>query len=136
MHTRTSFILTSGFESQYYITTDDQSASLSWNKAPIWVLRPDLLMWIAFSDETTGLSFAVAAGTRQPSHFRVRLLWDSRSYFNVSDTRLPFSSPPTTRRDTVEVFEPTSTRDTSGSKSNSKSKLCYDRWSVCQSVLE
>jgi hypothetical protein len=42
------------------------SASLSWNKAPIWGLRPDLyycqtvaglLMWGALSDERTGLSF-------------------------------------------------------------------------------
>jgi hypothetical protein len=39
----------------------------SWNKAPIWGLRPDLccyqrvaglLMWDALSDESTGLSFA------------------------------------------------------------------------------
>jgi hypothetical protein len=44
-----------------------QSASLSWNKAPIWGLRPDLyyrqtaaglLMCGALSDERTGLSFA------------------------------------------------------------------------------
>jgi hypothetical protein len=50
-----------------YITTDGQSASLSWNKAPIWGLRPDLyycltvagfLMWGALSDERTGLSLA------------------------------------------------------------------------------
>jgi hypothetical protein len=26
---------------QSHVTTDDQSASLSWNKAPIWGLRPD-----------------------------------------------------------------------------------------------
>jgi hypothetical protein len=45
-----------------------QSASLSWNKAPIWGLRPDfyycqtvagLLMWGALSDERMGLSFAI-----------------------------------------------------------------------------
>jgi hypothetical protein len=44
-----------------------QSASLSWNKAPIWGLWPDLyycqtvaglLMWSALSDESTSLSFA------------------------------------------------------------------------------
>jgi hypothetical protein len=29
-------------ESESYIATDGQSASLSWNKAPIWGLRPDL----------------------------------------------------------------------------------------------
>jgi hypothetical protein len=29
-------------QSQSYVTTDGQPASLSWNKAPIWGLRPDL----------------------------------------------------------------------------------------------
>jgi hypothetical protein len=29
-------------ESEYYITTDGQPASLSWSKAPIWGLRPDI----------------------------------------------------------------------------------------------
>jgi hypothetical protein len=47
--------------------TDDQSASLSWNKAPFWGLSPDLyncltvaglLMWGALSDRRMGLSFA------------------------------------------------------------------------------
>jgi hypothetical protein len=61
--------------------TDVQSASLSWNKAPVWGLRPDfyfcqtvsgLLMWGAFSDERTGLSFTNAPGPRQRSHFRVQ----------------------------------------------------------------
>jgi hypothetical protein len=36
---------------------------------------------------------------------------DSRPYFTVSDSRLSFSSPPTTRANTVEVFDPASTRD-------------------------
>jgi hypothetical protein len=31
-------------ESESYVTTDCQPASLSWNKAPIWGLRPDLLI--------------------------------------------------------------------------------------------
>jgi hypothetical protein len=31
--------------------------------------------------------------------------WDLRPYFTVSDLRLPLSSPPTTRRVTVEVFD-------------------------------
>jgi hypothetical protein len=30
------------FELQLYVTTDGQPASLPWNKAPIWGLRPDL----------------------------------------------------------------------------------------------
>jgi hypothetical protein len=29
-------------QSESYVTTDGQPASLSWNKAPIWGLRPDL----------------------------------------------------------------------------------------------
>jgi hypothetical protein len=48
--------------------TDGQSASLSWNKAPIWGLRPNLyycqtvaglLKWGALSDEMTGLSLVI-----------------------------------------------------------------------------
>jgi hypothetical protein len=53
-------------QSQIYVTTDCQSASLSSNKA-LWGLRADLyychtvaglLIWGALSDERTGLSFA------------------------------------------------------------------------------
>jgi hypothetical protein len=51
-----------------YVKTDCQSASLFWNKAPIWGLRPDcyycqtiagLLTSGALSDERTGLSFTM-----------------------------------------------------------------------------
>jgi hypothetical protein len=61
-------------ESESYVTTDGQSASLSWNKAPIWGLRPDFnycltvagfLIWGVLSDERTGMSFAFAVGPRQ-----------------------------------------------------------------------
>jgi hypothetical protein len=65
----------------------------------------------ALSDEKMGLTFTIAAGPRQRSHSRVRVPWDLRSYFTVLDSRLPFSSPPTTRRAMVEVFDPASTRD-------------------------
>jgi hypothetical protein len=41
--------------------------------------------------------------------FSVVVPWDLRPYFTVSDLRLPFLSPPTTRRVTVEVFDPAST---------------------------
>jgi hypothetical protein len=107
-------------QSESFITTDGQSASLSWNKAPIWGLRLDLdycqtaatLLWGVLSDDRTGLSFAIATCPRQRSHSRVRVPWDLRPYFTVSDSRLSFSSPPTTRRVTVEVFDPASTRDT------------------------
>jgi hypothetical protein len=77
------------------------------------------------------------SGPRQRSHSQVRVPWDSWTYFTVSDSRLPqpggdrspylyppgtwwasytprqcvpFSSPPTTLKATVEVFEPASTR--------------------------
>jgi hypothetical protein len=68
-------------------------------------------MWGALSDERTGLSFTTAAGPRQRSNSRARVAWDSRPYFTVSDSRLPFLSPPTTRRVTVEVFDSASTRE-------------------------
>jgi hypothetical protein len=41
-----------------------------------------------------------------PAHSRVPVPWDSRPYFTVSYLRLPFSSPPTTLRVMVEVFNP------------------------------
>jgi hypothetical protein len=69
-------------------------------------------MWGAVSDERTGLSFIVAAGPRQRSHFRVPVTWDSRPYFTVSDSRLSFLSLPTTRRATMQVFDPASTQET------------------------
>jgi hypothetical protein len=68
-------------------------------------------MWGALSEERTGLSFIIAAGPNQRSHSRVRIPWDSRPYFTVSDSKLPYFSPPTTRRVTVEVFDPASTRE-------------------------
>jgi hypothetical protein len=57
----------------------------------------------ALSDERTGLSFVYAAGPRQRSLSRVRVPWDSRPHFIVSDLRLPFSSPPTTRTSQSQV---------------------------------
>jgi hypothetical protein len=65
---------------------DGQSASLSWNKAPKWGLKPNLyfchtvaclLLWGALSDERAGLSFTIAAGPRHRSHSRVPIPWDS-----------------------------------------------------------
>jgi hypothetical protein len=52
----------------------------------------------ALSDERMGLSFICAAGPCQGSVSRVIVPWDLRPYFTVSRLRLPFSSPPTTRR--------------------------------------
>jgi hypothetical protein len=67
-------------------------------------------LWGALSDERSGLSFVCGAGPCQRSLSRVRVPWDLRPYFTVSHSRLPFSSPPMTRRVTVEVFDPISTR--------------------------
>jgi hypothetical protein len=58
--------------SQTSVTTDGQSASLSWSQAPIWGLQSDFyhcqtiagLLWGAFSDERTVLPFTIAAGPR------------------------------------------------------------------------
>jgi hypothetical protein len=51
-----------------------------------------------------GSVFLYATGPCQRSLSRVRVPWDSRAYFTVSGLRLPFSSPLTTRRVTVEVL--------------------------------
>jgi hypothetical protein len=107
--------------------TGGPSASLSSNKAPIWGLRLDfyhcqivsgLLIWGALSDERTGLSFTISARSRQRSHSRVRVPWDLRPYFTVSDLRLPFLSPPTSRRFTVEVVDPAPTRKSNCNSQN------------------
>jgi hypothetical protein len=83
-------------QSQNYVTTDGYSASLSWCQAPILGLRPEfcycktvagLLIWGALSDERTGLSFTVAADSRQRSHSRVRNPRDFWPYFTLSDLR-------------------------------------------------
>jgi hypothetical protein len=42
LHTGEGLTIESESESESYVTTDDEPASLSWNKAPIWGLRPDL----------------------------------------------------------------------------------------------
>jgi hypothetical protein len=110
-------------QSQSYFTTGGlPPISSSWRRAP-WNSRPDFFFSIEhlrpqslyniLSEERMGLSFIIAAGPHQSIHSRVRVPWDSRPYFTVSDSRLPFSSPPTTRRVTVEVFDPASTRERS-----------------------
>jgi hypothetical protein len=43
-------------------------------------------------DDRTGLSFTTAVDPRQRSHSRVRVPWDSRPHFTVSDLRLPILS--------------------------------------------
>jgi hypothetical protein len=77
------------------------------------------------TDDRTDLSFTTAAGPHQRSHSQGRVPRNSWQYFTASGLRLsqpgdqvpifispsnwvPFLSPPTTRRATVEVLEPTS----------------------------
>jgi hypothetical protein len=69
-----------------------------------------LFSWGALPDERIGVSFVYATGPCPRSLSRVRVPWDSGPYFTVSDVRLKSSSPPMTRRVTVEVFDPASTR--------------------------
>jgi hypothetical protein len=76
-----------------------------------YLLVLDSCGWGALSDERTGLSFVYVAGPRQRSLSPVRIPWDSWPYVTVSDLRLPFSSLPTTRRVTVEVFDSASAWD-------------------------
>jgi hypothetical protein len=93
-------------QSQSHIVTDSQSISKSWCWAPsgaldpifitLWQLRLFLGGGGAISDERMGLTFVYAAGPCQRT---------------VSDLRLPFSSSPTIRSVTAEVFEPASTRE-------------------------
>jgi hypothetical protein len=97
-------------QSQGHIATDDKPVSKFWPDIYYCLTVTILFLWGALSDERRGLSFIIAAGPRQRRHSQVRVPWDSRPYFTVSDLRLPFSSPPTTRRVTVEVFDPASTR--------------------------
>jgi hypothetical protein len=81
-------------QSQKYVTTDGLSTSLSWCQPPeqdfcYCQIVVDLLMWVALSDERTGLSFTIAACPRQRSHTRVLVPRDSGPYFTVSDSRFP-----------------------------------------------
>jgi hypothetical protein len=107
-------------QSQSHIATDGQSVSKSWYQAPsgahdqILLLLDSygLVFWGALSDERMGLSFVYTAGPCQRSLSRVPFPWHSLPYFTGSDLSLLFSSPPTTRRVTVEVFDPASTRVT------------------------
>jgi hypothetical protein len=94
--------------------TVSQSVSKSWCRAPFGAHDQILIiiyyrltvtvlfLWGALSDERSDLSFVYAAGPCQRSLSRVRVPWDSRPYFPVSELRLP--------RVTVHVFDPASTR--------------------------
>jgi hypothetical protein len=130
-------------ESYEYVMTDGQSASVSWNKVPIWGLRPDfyycqtvagllmwgagLLMWGALCDDRTGRRLQLLLGLASA------VILGSEScvtHDHILLSRLHFLSPPTTRRATVEVFDSASTHQ------KSKSKAHCDWLSVSQSVSQ
>jgi hypothetical protein len=81
----------------------DQIFIIVWQLRVCWFGAPSLTRkWVCRLQLLLALDSAVIFGSE--SH-RTR-----GQYFTVSDSRLPFSSPPTTRRLTVEVFDPSSTR--------------------------
>jgi hypothetical protein len=58
--------------------------------------------------------------------FRVRVPWDTWPYITVSESSRSFSSPPTTRKATVKVFDPASTPLHGPSRKHSVQEyLCY-----------
>jgi hypothetical protein len=91
--------------------TVSQSVSLG-VKSHLRLMTRHLLLFDSYGlcDERTHLSYAYAAGSHQCSLSQVWVPLDLWQYFTLSDMRLPFSLPPTTRRVMVEVFDPASTR--------------------------
>jgi hypothetical protein len=89
-------------ESESYVTTDGQSASLSWNKSPIWDLRPDFyycLMrgWVCRLQLVLALPSAVilgfeSRGTRD--HILLSLIRDFpfRRFLRLAGLRWRYSS--------------------------------------------
>jgi hypothetical protein len=147
-HLLTSHSCSSQLTAQSYITTDGQSASLSWCQAFIWGPRPDFLLpsdscgfvdvgrplWreggsVVYNCETSpGQSFSRPSPAGPVNifyclKFETPPTWKARSIYWFIYPRnrvvqlhtprhwVPFSSPPSTLRATVEVFEPASTRD-------------------------
>jgi hypothetical protein len=114
---------TTAIKSQSYVTTNSSvgksvlvpSTHLRPTTRSLLFVRQLQACWCGALSLTRGrvyrLYLLLAPG--QHSNFWVRVPWDSWPYFTLSYSRLPFPSPPTTRRVTVEVFEPASTPTTS-----------------------
>jgi hypothetical protein len=100
-------------ESESYVTTDCQSASLSWNKAPIWGLRPDLyyclICWFGAPSLTRGrvcrlqlqLTLAsavifVSESRRTRGHILLSQIRDFpfRRLLRLAGSRWRYSNPP------------------------------------------
>jgi hypothetical protein len=135
--------------SNEYVTSDSQSASLSWCQAPSETTTRFLLLsvrrvliWAAFCDERTDLSFTVAACPRHRSHSRVRVPRDSLPYLTVSDSirdspnlegQVPVFICPKNRLS--QVYHQASYDSNPPPTDWLKLKLNYDWQSVGQSVL-
>jgi hypothetical protein len=102
---------------QSHIATDGQSVSLG-VEPHLGLMTRYLLLFDSYGlvfvgrplwreDESV---FWICCWSSPGSLSRLRVPRYSWPYFTVSDLRLLFSSPPTTRRVTVEVFDPASTR--------------------------
>jgi hypothetical protein len=107
-------------QSQSHIATDGHSVSNSWCRAPseahdqifITLLTVTVLFFCGAPSLTRGrvcLLYVLLALASAGLSW-VRVPWYSRPYFTVSDLRLSISSPLTTHRVTVEVFDTASTR--------------------------
>jgi hypothetical protein len=103
-------------ESESYITTDSQSASLSWNKAPTWGLRPDIYLSLTItalflwaSSLTRGsvwllymllaLASVVFLGSESlwtRNHILLSQIWDFpfRRLLRLTGSRWRYSTPP------------------------------------------
>jgi hypothetical protein len=103
-------------ESESYLTTDSHSASLSWNKAPIWGLRPDIYLSLTItalflwaSSLTRGrvwllymllaLASIVFLGSESlwtRNHILLSQIWDFpfRNLLRLAGSRWRYSTPP------------------------------------------
>jgi hypothetical protein len=103
-------------ESESYITTDSQSASLSWNKTPIWSLRPDIYLsltitalflwasslmrgrvWLLYM--LLALASVVFLGSESlwtRNHILLSQIWDFpfRRLLRLAGSRWRYSTPP------------------------------------------
>jgi hypothetical protein len=74
-------------ESESYVTTDGQSASLSSSKVSFRGYDQIFITVRELRVCSCGCSLWREDGSVISSHFRVRVPWDSRPYFTVSDSR-------------------------------------------------
>jgi hypothetical protein len=150
-------------QSRSHVTIDSQSVSVSWCQALIWGPRPNSYYTDSWGIDDVGRpeDGSVVYNCCRPSpavilesescgtHGHILLsrlppTWRARSpYLHPPATGwpsyaprqwVPFSSPPTTRRAMVEVFEPVSTRETAQSQVQRQSHITTDGQSGSRSV--